>query len=68
MKHTLTALALCAASLAASSATALAQAGDRDCSDFRSWQEAQAFYEANRPGDPHRLDADNDGIACETLR
>lgn len=42
--------------------------GDRDCSDFSSWNEAQAFYEANGPGDPHRLDADNDGIACEALR
>ncbi|WMT92938.1 excalibur calcium-binding domain-containing protein (plasmid) [Pelagibacterium sp. H642] len=39
-----------------------------DCSDFRSWSEAQAFYERQGPGDPHRLDADNDGIACEALR
>jgi len=46
----------------------LAQGADRDCSDFNSWREAQSFYEANRPGDPHRLDADNDGIACESLR
>lgn len=41
---------------------------DMDCSDFRSWSEAQAFYESQGPGDPHRLDADNDGIACEALR
>ena len=47
--------------------SALAQR-DMDCSDFRSWAEAQAFYESSGPGDPHRLDADNDGIACETLR
>lgn len=40
---------------------------DLDCSDFSSWREAQDFYEANGPGDPHRLDADNDGIACERL-
>ncbi len=43
-------------------------AGDRDCSDFRTWREAQDFYERAGPGDPHRLDADNDGIACEALR
>lgn len=47
---------------------ALGQSGDRDCSDFRSWAEAQRFYEEQGPGDPHRLDADNDGIACESLR
>lgn len=42
--------------------------GDKDCSDFRSWTEAQTFFIENGPGDPHRLDADNDGIACEALR
>lgn len=41
---------------------------DRDCSDFRSQREAQKFFDANRPGDRHRLDRDNDGIACEVLR
>lgn len=46
----------------------LGQSGDRDCSDSSSWAEAQRFYEPPRPGDPHRLDADNDGIACESLR
>jgi hypothetical protein len=45
---------------------ALAQR-DMDCSDFSSWREAQDFYERNGPGDPHRLDADHDGIACESL-
>ena len=39
--------------------------GDRDCRDFATQAEAQAFFEANQPGDPHRLDRDNDGIACE---
>jgi hypothetical protein len=42
--------------------------GDRDCADFRSWREAQSFYENAGRSDPHRLDADNDGIACEALR
>lgn len=55
-------------SFAGTSGAAWAQGYDRDCSDFNSWHEAQAFYEANQPGDPHRLDADNDGIACEALR
>ena len=40
---------------------------DMDCSDFRTQREAQAFYETQGPGDPHRLDRDNDGVACETL-
>jgi hypothetical protein len=38
--------------------------GDLDCADFASQAEAQA--ELNRdPSDPNRLDADNDGKACE---
>ncbi len=41
---------------------------DRDCRDFSTWEEAQAFYEAAGPGDPHRLDGDKDGVACESLR
>ncbi|CDQ20957.1 thermonuclease family protein [Halobacillus karajensis] len=43
---------------------------DRDCSDFSSQEEAQAFYEAagGPKEDPHRLDGnDNDGIVCENL-
>ncbi len=41
---------------------------DRDCSDFQTWAEAQKFFEATGPGDPHRLDRDGDGVACEGLR
>ncbi|AVX06045.1 hypothetical protein MXMO3_03542 (plasmid) [Maritalea myrionectae] len=59
---------LAVGSFVSTSGAAWAQGYDRDCSDFNSWREAQAFYEANQPGDPHRLDADNDGIACEALR
>jgi endonuclease YncB( thermonuclease family) len=40
---------------------------DRDCGDFSSQRQAQAFYEAAGPGDPHRLDGDDDGRACESL-
>ena len=46
---------------------ALASAADRDCSDFATQAEAQAFFDAAGPGDPHNLDADGDGIACESL-
>ena len=42
---------------------------DRDCSDFKTQAEAQAFYEAagGPDRDPHRLDPDKDGVACESL-
>ena len=40
---------------------------DRNCSDFSSQADAQAFYEAAGPGDPHRLDGNSDGVACESL-
>jgi len=42
-------------------------AAGRDCSDFSNQKQAQQFFEKNQPGDPHNLDGDNDGIACETL-
>lgn len=43
--------------------------GDRDCSDFSTHREAQEFFIDNGgPGnDPHGLDRDGDGLACETL-
>ena len=43
---------------------------DIDCGDFYRWTEAQSFYEAagGPYRDPHRLDGDKDGIACESLR
>jgi len=45
-------------------------AADKDCSDFMTWREAQRFYKRHGgpQRDPHRLDADHDGIACESLR
>jgi len=39
-----------------------------NCKDFDSWEEAQAAYEANLPGDPNKIDIDRNGIACEALR
>lgn len=42
---------------------------DRDCGDFDSQLVAQRFFEsADGPEeDPHRLDGDDDGRACESL-
>ncbi len=44
-----------------------ANSTDRDCSDFTTWRAAQNFFEASESGDPHRLDRDSDGLACEGL-
>ena len=43
--------------------------GDKDCDDFKTQRDAQIFYEDNGGphSDPHMLDEDRDGIACETL-
>ena len=38
---------------------------DRNCSDFPTQAEAQTFFENNGANDPHVLDLDNDGVACE---
>jgi hypothetical protein len=38
---------------------------DRDCAAFATQREAQRFYELHAPGDPHGLDRDRDGLACE---
>ncbi len=42
---------------------------DRDCADFATQEEAQDFFIAagGPEKDPHRLDHDHDGIACESL-
>ena len=37
-----------------------------NCSDFATQQEAQAVLDADSR-DPHRLDGDSDGLACESL-
>ena len=42
---------------------------DKDCSDFKTQRQAQKFLKkhgGSKKRDPHRLDADHDGIACET--
>lgn len=47
----------------------VAQAADRDCSDFDNQRQAQRFFERHGgpQRDPHRLDGDGDGRACESL-
>ncbi|WP_152415411.1 thermonuclease family protein [Caenispirillum salinarum] len=40
---------------------------DKDCSDFASQAEAQAFFNSAGTGDPHRLDGDENGRPCERL-
>lgn len=69
MKRRLTLAALTAA-LAVAFAAPPASAGDKDCADFNTWRQAQNFYKKHGgpKRDPHRLDADRDGIACEDLR
>ena len=64
LRTTAAAFVLATAATLPLSGTAFANA-DRDCRDFSSQKEAQAAYDS-RPGDPERLDADNDGIACES--
>lgn len=39
---------------------------DLDCADFTYQEEAQAVLDAD-PSDPHRLDGNHDGEACESL-
>ncbi len=42
---------------------------DRNCTDFDTWEEAQAFYLAagGPEADRHKLDGNKDGVACESL-
>lgn len=40
--------------------------GDYNCSDFDTHDQAQEVYERDT-SDPHGLDGDDDGIACESL-
>jgi hypothetical protein len=43
-----------------------AHAMDKNCSDFNTQAQAQAYYNQQGPGDPDGLDADGDGVACES--
>lgn len=43
--------------------------GDKDCSDFKTQKKAQDFFilQGGPASDPHKLDQDKDGVACESL-
>lgn len=55
------------ASRSNSQSSRTAPVGDRDCADFATHDEAQTFFVKAGVGDPHNLDRDSDGVACETL-
>jgi endonuclease YncB( thermonuclease family) len=45
-----------------------AHAADRDCGDFATQKAAQIFFlkQGGPRSDPHRLDSEGDGVACES--
>jgi hypothetical protein len=56
--------------LALSAAPAALAQPDKDCADFSSQAEAQAYFDANggsTTNNVDNLDADHDGQACETF-
>ena len=63
----LTALFVAMAGLA--SFTPAHAVADRDCGDFDNQSQAQRFFidQGGPSSDPHRLDADGDGKACDSL-
>lgn len=53
--------------LALLSASLPANAAKVRCADLKTQKEAQAYFDAKKPG--HKgLDRDKDGIACESLK
>ena len=40
---------------------------DKDCNEFSTQKQTQQFFKRHLLGDPHILDRDNDGRACESL-
>jgi endonuclease YncB( thermonuclease family) len=60
-------LVLVAAAVSTASAPAAQRHRDKDCSDFSSQAAAQHYFNNHDPAhDPDLLDADGDGVACET--
>lgn len=62
-------VATLAITLVASSATPATAFRDRDCSDFKNQRQAQRFFKKHggtKKRDPHGLDANHNGIACES--
>ena len=65
MRRTIVLLA--AAVVRALWATPASAQDDQNCADFPSQAAAQAHLRQD-PSDPDRLDADNDGVACENYQ
>jgi hypothetical protein len=66
MRKILTA-ALAALALAIAAPVANAHNDPKDCSDFPTQRAAQKWFKHHHPrADPAGLDADHDGIACES--
>ena len=60
------ALAILTLGLGTSVQSSASAVSDRDCGDFPSQAAAQNFFLNAGGGDPHRLDDDGDGVACES--
>jgi hypothetical protein len=68
MKRLLYLAALSVAAVLVLAPAALAQSGDLNCSHFATQGAPQAILDAHPTGlDMYELDADGDGIACESL-
>lgn len=66
-RHLALVIALCAIPLLAPTTASASHGFDKDCPDFASQSDAQAHYDGHGyspSNDPERLDADNDGVAC----
>ncbi len=57
------------ASTGAITPSGIAPIGDQDCGDFATQDQAQAFFESQGgpASNPHQLDQNGDGVACESL-
>ena len=60
-------LAFALAALVLAALPSAASASDKDCADFATQRAAQIFFlkHGGPQRDPHRLDGDDDGVACE---
>jgi hypothetical protein len=66
MRRTMLLLAAAIVLAPAAAPSASAQANDQNCADFPSQAAAQVHLDAD-PSDPDNLDADDDGLACESF-
>ena len=64
IRTTAAAVLVAAAGSVGLAGVAHAETDQRDCEDFSNQRQAQAVLDSPA-GDPERLDADGDGLACE---